>query len=84
MTIAHFKKVTVVVIGFSVRSVIASTITVLLHPEKKREKATVWIGSYALSGMISDHVEDWADEEFDSYVDIVKDLKEKLSDKALE
>lgn len=64
------RKVAKFVVGHSVRFVVSSAITSLVPADTKVDKTRLFIGSYALCGVISEKTTEWFDKEIDEYIEI--------------
>lgn len=64
------------VAGHSTRFLIATAVSaVIVEPDRKRDKARVFIGTYALAGMVSDKVTEWVDTEIDEWIEAYHDFR---------
>lgn len=60
------------VVGSSVRFVVASSISALVPVENRKDRAKVYIASYAISGMIGDKAKDYIEEEIGQKIEFCR------------
>lgn len=68
------------VVGHSTRFVISAAINAVVQPEDRKDRARLFIGTYALSGIVSDKVKEWVDSEIDDFVELYHDAKALFED----
>lgn len=79
------RKVGRFVVRSSVRFVVSSAVATLVPtPETKRDKVRLFIGTYAISGMVAKHAQDFIDTKFDEWKQDIVEIRiemKKFEDK---
>lgn len=73
------KKIVRLVVGVSVRFVIATAITQLVPADSRTQKVKLIIGSYVIASIVADKAQDYIDGEYDDLSETLSDLKSETN-----
>lgn len=79
ITFDNTKYVTKIVVGTSVKMVIATAITSYIPTESKTDKVKVFVGTMVLSHMVADATKTWTDTKMDALAESYHDVKNKIA-----
>lgn len=70
------KKVVKYIVGISTGWTVGNIITNNTSPQKRRQKAEVFVGSTVIGAMVADQAEDYTDRKIDEFLAYFKPLKD--------